>query len=130
MKIEQKINDLKKKVGTAYSMFFPDGNYCGCFFPIYEVYNFLPKYPLPSADPADNWDYGIDLINKHAIEIEKNEVRAGDVFVTRFRKELHVGLCIDGGKIIHVFKDNSLEISRINNYFKDKYIKYFRVINV
>jgi hypothetical protein len=124
-----KINELKKKVGTPYEMFFADGNYNGCFFPVYELYPFLPKYPLYSKNMTDNWDYGVNLIKKHAVEIDASDVQEGDIMVTRFRNELHVAICLGGRKILHVFKDYSLEISRIENYFRDKYIKYYRVID-
>jgi hypothetical protein len=131
MNLEQKINDLKKQVGKPYEMFWENSEnlYQGCFYPIYAIYPHLPKYPLFADNMADNWDYGIDLIQKHAYEIDKSEVRLGDVMVTRFRKELHVAICLGGGKIIHVFKDHTLEISRIQNYFKDRLIKYYRVKN-
>lgn len=121
-----KINDLKKEVGRKYEMFFEDGNYQGCFFPFYFVFIDIPKFPLPTADPADNWDYGIDLIKKHCIEISKDEIQPGDMLVTRFKKELHVALYIGDERIIHVFRDNSLQISRVQ-MFRELLTKWYRI---
>lgn len=128
--MQKKINELKKLVGKPYKMFFEDGNYCGCFFPIYEVYPDLPRHPLFSENMADNWDYGINLILESAYEIPSEEVKAGDVLVTKYRKELHVALCIGEGKIIQVFRDRTLEISRAQNCFRERFVKYFRLRNV
>lgn len=121
-----KINELKKQVGKKYEMFFPDKTYMGCFFPVYFINPELPRFPLPTADPADNWDYGIDLIQKHCTEITKNEIQPGDMLVTRFRKELHVALYIGNHRIIHVFREHSLQISRVD-FFKEKTVKWFRI---
>jgi len=124
----EKIEILKGKVGTSYQMFFEDGNYCGCFFPIYEVFPNLPRFPLPSANPEDNWDYGMDKIFKSAFEIKKEDLQSGDILVTKFNNELHVALYIGSQRIIHVFRGHSLCISR-TYFFKNLLVRYFRIKN-
>jgi hypothetical protein len=109
-------------------MFYDDGNYCGCFYPIFEVFPNLQKYPLPVKNPEENWDYGMELINKHAFEIQEKDIKTGDVLVTKFKNELHIALILDKFKIIHVFRDHTLQISKIN-MFKSRLCKYFRVKN-
>lgn len=109
----ERIKDLIKKVGTPYEMFYPCGSYCGCFFPIYEVFPNLPKFKLPTEDPANSYDYGMEKIYENAVPVEKMELIAGDVIVSRFNNELHVALYINSDRIIHVFKNNKLRINRL-----------------
>ena len=122
-----KINELKKQIGKPYQMFWEGSEnlYQGCFYPIYYIYDYLPKYPLYSEHMADNWDYGINLIEKHCFEVKKDEVKAGDMLVTKFRNELHVALAIDESRIIHVFKDHTLQINR-RDFFKERLVKWYR----
>lgn len=124
--MKNKIQALKSKVGTPYKLSYEDNNYCGCFFPIFEVFPHLPKYPLPTQNPQDNWDYGMNRILENAFEIQPEEIKAGDVLATKFKNELHVALILDKFNIIHVFKDHSLQISRIN-MFKSRLCKFFRI---
>lgn len=112
--LEKRIDDLIKKVGTPYEMFFPDKiSYKGCFFPVYEVFPDLPKFPLPSDNPEDNFDYGMDKIRQNATEIEEKDLQVGDLVAGLFNNELHVALYLGKGKIIHVFKDHNLRINRL-----------------
>jgi len=123
-----KINELKKEIGRPYQMFWENTEnlYQGCFYPIYKVFQNIPLFPLPTADPADNWDYGIDLIQKHCTEITKEEIQAGDMLVTKFRKELHVALYIGEQRIIHVFREHTLRISKVD-YFDKHLVKWYRI---
>lgn len=122
----EKIELLKGKIGKPYQMFDVDKNYCGCFYPIYEIYPHLPHFPLPNADPADNWDYGMEKILENAYEINEEYLLPGDVIVTKFNNELHVALYIGDNRIIHVFRNHTLQISRVK-LFKNLPVKYFRI---
>lgn len=108
-----KIANLLTKIGTPYKMFFKDGNYCGCFYPVYEVFEKLPKYPLPADNPEINFSYGMDKIAQCCEAVEKDYLQVGDIVAAWFRNELHVALYTGSGKIIHVFKDHDLRINRL-----------------
>jgi len=117
-------NELLKQVGRPYQKLTDDGTYQGCFYPVQFLYPDKPKYKLRSDDDNKNYIYGLNKIKKHCVEIEPNELKIGDIIVTKFRDELHVAVYYEFGKIIHVFKDHTLQISRLK-IFKD--YKCFRV---
>lgn len=119
-------NELLHKVGRPYEMFNEDGTYQGCFYPVQFLYPDKPKYKLRSQNDDKNYFYGIKKIKEHCVQIDHDELRMGDIIVTRFRDELHVAVFYEFDKIIHVFKDHTLQISRLK-YFKD--YKCFRVNN-
>lgn len=118
------IDDLLKEVGRPYQMFNDDGTYQGCFYPVQFLYPDKPRYKLRSNDDDKNFFYGIAKIKKHCTEITAEELKEGDIIATRFRDELHVAVYWEYGKIIHVFKDHTLQIGRLK-MFKD--FQCFRV---
>lgn len=120
----EKIEKLLKQVGKPYQMFNDDGTYQGCFYPVQFLYPEKPRYKLRSNDDDKNFWYGIAKIKKHCEEITFNELRAGDIIATRFRDELHVAIYYKDGKIIHVFKDHTLQIGRLKMF---KTFRCFRV---
>lgn len=123
--MDAKINELLKQIGRPYEMFNKDKTYQGCFYPVQFLYPQKPKYKLRSNNDDKNYLYGLSKIKKHCIEISPADLKAGDIITTRFRDELHVAIYYEFGKIIHVFKDHTLQIGRLklfNNY------KAFRVI--
>lgn len=120
-----KINEIIKEVGRPYEMYNEDKTYQGCFYPIQRLYPNKPRYKLRSSNDDKNFFYGIAKIKKHCTEIQRNELRMGDIVVTRFKDELHVALYLSYGKILHVCKDLTLRISKLN-LFKSE-CKYFRV---
>lgn len=122
--IEQKINEIVKLVGEPYVMYNEDMTYRGCFRPIQLLYPNIQKYKLRSKDDDKNYFYGIAKIRKHCTEIEKKDLQMGDMIVTRFRDELHVALYLQYGKILHVFKDHTLQIGRMKMF---KNIQCFRI---
>lgn len=123
--MKEKIENLLKLVGQPYKMFNEDGTYQGCFFPVQFLYPEKPRYKLRSNDDDKNYWYGLAKIKKHCVEISNEEqYKAGDVVVTRFRDELHVAIFWEFGKIIHVFRNHTLQIGRLK-MFKD--YKVFRV---
>lgn len=118
------IDDLLKEVGRPYQMFNEDETYQGCFYPVQFLYPDKPRYKLRSNDDDKNFFYGIAKIKKHCTEITAEELKEGDIIATRFRDELHVAVYWEYGKIIHVFKDYTLQIGRLK-MFKD--FQCFRV---
>lgn len=113
------IEELLTEVGRPYQMINDDGTYQGCFYPVQFLYPDKPRYNLPSENIEKNYLYGVARIKKHCIEIKPEELQKGDLIVTRFRDELHVAVYYEFGKIIHVFKDHTLQIGRLklfNNY--------------
>ena len=123
--VSQKLfKELLAKVGRPYQMFNNDGTYQGCFYPVQFLYPDKPKYRLRSANDDENYFYGIDKIKSNCTEIAPEELEKGDIVVTRFRNELHVAIYFEFGKIIHVFRDNSLQIGRLKMF---KNFQCFRV---
>ena len=127
---EKRLQEVKSLVGEPYEMFFEgeDKHYKGCFAPVYILYPHLPKYPLPGADPENNFDYGMVKILKNAYPIEKKDIRAGDVLVTRYKNELHVALMVDRFNLIHVFRNHTAQINKLS-FFKKEKIRFYRVKN-
>lgn len=121
----ENFNNLLKQVGRPYEMFNEDGTYQGCFYPVQFLYPDKPKYKLPSKNPQKNYLYGMKRLKEHCKQIEREELQKGDIIATRFRDELHVAVYYEYDKIIHVFKDHTLQISRLK-IFKD--FECYRVV--
>lgn len=126
------INELIKLVGEPYQMFFDDGNYLGCFAPMYFLWPDLPRYPLPSTDlkAAKNFRYGISKIRKDFDRIDKKDLKAGDMVACKFNDELHVAIMLDSDRLIHVFRGGKTKVSRLC-YLTDLFELpiYFRIKN-
>jgi len=122
--MDEKIRLLLEQVGRPYEMFNKDGTYQGCFYPVQFLYPNKPRYKLRSLDDDKNYLYGLSKIKKHCIEISPADLDAGDIVVTRFKDELHVAVYFEYGKIIHVFKNHSLQIGRLKMF---KEYKVYRV---
>lgn len=116
---------LLTQVGRPYQMFNEDLSYQGCFYPVQILYPDKPRYNLPSENPEHNYNYGLDLLKKHCIPIKEEELQKGDIIATKYNDELHVAIYWEYGKIIHVFREHELYISKMD-LFKNK-MHYFRV---
>ena len=112
------VEDLLKEVGRPYQMLNEDGTYQGCFYPVQFLYPDKPRYKMRSKDDDKNYWYGLAKIKENCEEIKPEELQKGDVIATRYKDELHVAVYYEFGKIIHVFKDHSLQIGRLK-LFKD-----------
>lgn len=124
--MENKIKELLKQIGRPYQMFNEDGTYQGCFYPVQYLYPDKPRYKLRSDDDEKNYWYGLAKIKKHCKEININDkYQCGDLIVTRFRDELHVAVFWEFGKIIHVFRNHTLQVGRLK-MFRD--YRVFRVL--
>ncbi len=121
----ENFNNLLKQVGRPYEMFNQDGTYQGCFYPVQFLYPDKPRYKLRSKDDDKNYFYGIAKLKQHCIEIKPDELQKGDIIATRFRNELHVAVYYEYDKIVHVFKDNTLQISRLKIF---RNYQCFRVV--
>lgn len=117
--MERKIELLLEQVGRPYEMLNQDdGTYQGCFYPIQFLYPHLKRYKIRSQNHSKNYLYGIKKIQKHCYEISPDDMKSGDIIVTKFRDVLHVGIYLDYGKVIHVFNGHKLQIGRLK-MFKD-----------
>ena len=123
--MEEKIKELLGQVGRPYQMFNDDGTYQGCFYPVQFLYPDKPRYKLRSDDDDHNYYYGIEKLKEHCKEISPAELKAGDIIATRFKDELHVAVYFEYGKIIHVFKNHTLQIGRLKMF---KEFQSYRVI--
>lgn len=123
--MNKKIELLLNDIGRPYEMFNQDGTYQGCFYPVQFLYPHKPRYKLRSKNDDKNYLYGLSKIKKHCIEIPPAELQAGDIIATRFRNELHVAVYYQYGKIIHVFREHTLQIGRLKMF---KEYKCYRVI--
>lgn len=119
------ISYLLSQIGREYEMYNDDGTYQGCFYPVQVLYPDKPRYKLRSADDDKNYNYGLNKIKKHCKRVKPDEIKQGDLIVTRFRDELHVAVYYEYGKIIHVFRGHSLQIGRLK-MFKNYLV--FRVV--
>ena len=111
--MKEKISALLEQIGRPYQMFNEDGTYQGCFYPVQFLYPQKPKYKLRSQNDDKNYWYGLSKLKKHCTQIPPEKLSAGDIVVTRFKDELHVAIYYEYGKIIHVFKDHTLQIGRL-----------------
>ena len=116
--MEENFKELLNEIGRPYEMFNEDGTYQGCFYPVQFLYPQKPRYKLRSEDDDKNYYYGIAKLRKHCTQISPQELQMGDIIATRFRDELHVAVYYEFGKIIHVFKEHTLQIGRLK-MFKD-----------
>lgn len=124
--MQQKLNEITKEyIGEPYVKFNDDGTYRGCFRPIQLLYPEKPRYKMRSENDDKNFYYGIAKIRKHCTEIQRNELRAGDIVATRFKDELHVALYLSYGKVLHVCRELTMRISKMD-LFKGE-CKYFRM---
>lgn len=117
---------LLHEVGRPYEMFNNDGTYQGCFYPVQFLYPDKPRYKLRTRDDDKNYNYGIAKLKQHCKEISIDELQKGDIIATRFNDELHVAIFYEYDKIIHVFKNHTLQISRLK-IFRNK-VRCFRVV--
>lgn len=120
------VEDLLKEVGRPYQMFNEDGTYQGCFYPVQFLYPDKPRYKLRSNDDNKNYWYGLAKIRKHCVSISPEKLQKGDIIVTRFNDELHVAVYFEFEKIIHVFRDHTLQIGRLKMF---KNYLCFRVVS-
>lgn len=114
--MEEKIKELLKEVGRPYQMFNEDGTYQGCFYPVQFLYPKLKRFKLLTQDKEKSYLYAMKKLNKYCKPVSLDEVKTGDIIATKFRDILHVGIYFEYGKIIHVFKDNTLQIGRLKMF--------------
>lgn len=114
--MQDRIDALLNQVGRPYKMYNDDGTYQGCFYPIQFLYPDKPKYKLRSEDDDQNYWYGIEKLKKHCTEINSEELKPGDIVITKYKNELHAAIFLEYGKIIHVFKGHTLQVGRLKMF--------------
>jgi hypothetical protein len=114
--MDKKITSLLDEIGRPYEMFNDDGTYQGCFYPVQFLYPNKPKYKLRTNNDNKNYTYGLSKLKKHCTEITPEELQTGDIIATKYNDELHVAVYYQQGKIIHVFKDHTLQIGRLKMF--------------
>ncbi len=108
------IKDLITLVGSPYKNFDENGNYLGCFEPIYLLHPQIMRCKLP-IDSSLNFDFAYKKIKENCISIQKNEILSGDIIVLKLPNNvLHVGVYLGNNKFIHTFKNSSLTINKID----------------
>lgn len=117
------VEDLLKEIGRPYQMLFDDNTYCGCFYPMYYLYDFIPHFVMEKPEDAF-YENCIDEFYNHCIEIPKDELKKGDLIAINFKNILHVAVYYEFGKIVHIFNGRSLELGRLKSF---KEYKCFRV---
>lgn len=111
--MKEKMKKLLKKIGHPFQMFNEDGTYQGCFYPIQVLYPEIPRYKLVSEDVEENYNYGMAKIREYCDEVSPNDLKMGDIITAKYNKALHVAVYYEFGKMIHVFKEHSLQIGRL-----------------
>ena len=123
MKKELQIKKLLEQIGRPYEMFNDDGTYQGCFYPLQFLYPELPKYNLPENE--NQFEFGMQKIKEHCKPVHLANLETGDIIALNFKGVLHIAIYFEYGKIIHVFKNHTLEIGRLKMF---KNFQSFRVI--
>lgn len=114
---------LKSLVGRPYRDFDAEGNYLGCFEPLYLLYPDLPKYPLPKSSKA-YFSLGTQRIFENFEQVEMPKTL--DMILFCFRKDmLHVGIYVEGRKFLHVQRGSAFEIQRLALY-ENKILGYYK----
>lgn len=124
--IEEKLDALLNQAGRPFQRDNEDGTYQGCFYPVQFLYPGKPRYVLDSNCIEDNFSFGLKMLEANTREIAYEDVRAGDIVAINLNGHLHVGIYWKFGKMIHVFENNNLQISRVK-VFKKFETKYYRV---
>jgi hypothetical protein len=109
---------LKSCVGRPYKDFDAQGNYIGCFEPLYLLWPELPRFKLPERQSAYfAVAYFHFLQNFSPVKVPKPL----DVAVFRFPGDIfHVGVYISQTNFIHVQRGNYFEIRRLRQFEKYK----------
>lgn len=114
----KKMEDLIQQVGRPYQMVNRDKTYQGCFYPMQFLYPDLPRFEMPHGNLREVGEFALAKIKEYFDEIPPAELNAGDIIVTEIKGAFHVAVYWEFGKIIHVFKDHTLQIGRLK-IFRD-----------
>lgn len=110
------IKDLLQKIGKPYKDTNEDGTYQGCFYPMQVLYPDIRKYKLRFKTKEKIADFAMEKLKKYFYEIPPSELKTGDLIVANLKAGLHIAIYFEYGKIIHTFKDNSLQIGRLKMF--------------
>lgn len=110
------IDSLYESVGKEFSK-----SMLGCVMPLYILYPDIPLYEY-IEDP----EYFLPLVAQHFIEIEKEDLKEGDLIILSKKKYNHFCIYAGSDKIFHCTKAHSLQVSRLSSYsrFKERFYRY------
>ena len=110
---EMNLEKLTKTIGKKYQETDENGNYIGCFEPMYMLYPDIPRFQF--LQNVDYFSHSLEKIKETLKEIRKEEIKEGDIIVFKMpRKVLHIAVYIGNGKIIQTFKNSSMQINKVN----------------
>lgn len=108
------IQELIKQVGKPYQELDENGNYLGCFEPVYFLHPNSPRFKLPQ-NRSNYFRFAFLKITKLTKQIAKEKIQIGDIVVLEYpNKVLHIGVYLGDYKIIQTFKNSSLSINKID----------------
>lgn len=119
------LKELLKHIGKPFKVLNDDGTLQGCTYPLQVLYGDKAKITVNVNDYENTYIIALKEILKYCIEIDRKDLKQGDIIITKFCNEVHCAIYYEFGKIIHTFKNNNLQIGRLN-LFKD--YKCFRVV--
>lgn len=114
--MEEKIKLLLEQIGRPYEMYNEDGTYQGCFYPLQFLYPNIKRYKLRTENKEKSYLYGMAKLKKYFYEISPSELKEGDIITSKYNGALHIGIYLEFGKIIHVFKGHTLQIGRLKMF--------------
>ena len=116
MKTKIPVEELLAKVGKPYEQLNSDGTYQGCFYPLQVLYPEIRKYKLRYKTKEKISDFAMEKLKKYFYEIHPSELHTGDIIAAHLSTGLHIAVYFEYGKIIHVFKENTLQIGRLKMF--------------
>ena len=122
---DERIEKLKKLIGTKYQRYDDNGNALGCTFPVYFLYPNLLHYKEAQNNKIETY---LKYLRENLIEVKKEDIQKGDIIVFQFPFDnLHFAVYIGNNEIIHVMNDDSLQICKLS-FFMKKFKSAFRVV--
>jgi len=125
--IEDKVEELKKYVGTKFEMEDERGNAVGCALPLYLMFPDLPKFNFKerNINAKNHFNFVFSLLTEGMNEVNLNEIQIGDVIAIQLPiyKTLHLAIYLGNQKIFHCLNigNGTAEICDIS--FMEKHIK-------
>lgn len=110
------IKTLLKEIGKPYEQLNKDGTYQGCFYPMQVLYPEVRKYKLRYKTKEKIAEFALEKIKKYFFEIQPSELQTGDLIAAKLKTGLHIAVYFEYGKVIHIFKENTLQIGRLKMF--------------
>lgn len=115
-------NEMYKLVGLPYEN-YRDNKAWGCIAPMYLVHPETIQYRF-------DWEQVEDLLQlykKYCKEISMTELKLGDIIVLKMPMGLwHIMIFIEGNKFLHCTKTSSMEIIKLDDFYRHRIKGVFR----